>query len=123
MTPRPPAPDAVPLYQGSIATLEDMARSLITASVVHATDEPILLPLTPARARQLGRAIEAVAGFEAHRRKSEAAGKAVLAEITAGRADAMARLEAAGREFRRAIVLNLAVIGWLVAVLVAGWLG
>lgn len=107
-----------------------LARSLVVAASVNWGRERFELPLTPKQTRQLGRAIEAMVGFEDHRRAVEAGHAGVRADIAAHAAlaaratldDAMATLERARAEFRKALWLHGVACAWGVVSLAVWWL-
>ena len=105
----PPAPT----YRGKAYTVEDLARTLIVASVVHQGEEPFNLPLTPASARCLGRALEFAVKVEAEHdaAMAEVAAKRELSEAQLGEARvALARAETVLAEARRTNVRSLGLL-------------
>lgn len=106
--------DPIITYRGKAGTVEELARTLIVASVVHQGDQPMQWPLTPAGARSLGRALEwAVAVEEAHAaREANIAARMDLVQALSGEVNvsltrAASLLAEARRTNVRSIVLLL----------------
>lgn len=100
-------------YRGKADTVENLARTLIVASAVHQGEEPFNLPLTPASARSLGRALEWAIKVEAEHdaARADVAAKRDLIEARLGEARvALASAEAVLAEALRTNVRSLVLL-------------